>query len=130
MTAPFVHIDRGVHPTRFVSLSLSFFHGSIYIYPLPPSPPNNQIVLLTNSSSLLFTPTTQKRLSAARIMKAAVLVFLVAVLYAVAAVSAQDMELAPSPAPSMETGSSFGLSISGTILCSSLLVSLLALLKQ
>nr|DAD29812.1 TPA_asm: hypothetical protein HUJ06_031280 [Nelumbo nucifera] len=64
--------------------------------------------------------------------KTTVLVFIVAILSAAAAtVSAQgDSEMAPSPAPSIVSGSPFALPVSGAILCSSLLLSLLALLKH
>nr|DAD29811.1 TPA_asm: hypothetical protein HUJ06_031279 [Nelumbo nucifera] len=56
------------------------------------------------------------------------LLLVVGVLSAVATVAAQEM--APSPAPSMKTGSASAFPISGLVICSSLVVSLLALMKQ
>ncbi|OVA17194.1 hypothetical protein BVC80_1309g11 [Macleaya cordata] len=53
----------------------------------------------------------------------------VAILSDALAVTAQDTA-APSPSPSMITGSAFGLPISSVLVCSSLLLSLLALLKH
>ncbi|KAJ9158560.1 hypothetical protein P3X46_024130 [Hevea brasiliensis] len=54
------------------------------------------------------------------------LVFLVAVLAAAGAASAQD--LAPAPAP--DQGAAFSLGMSGAVICSSLFLSMLALLKH
>ncbi|GFY92251.1 hypothetical protein Acr_08g0006470 [Actinidia rufa] len=44
--------------------------------------------------------------------------------------SAQDFESAPAPPPSMDTGSAYSLPISGAIVCSSVVLSFLALLKH
>ncbi|KAF5203020.1 hypothetical protein FRX31_007396 [Thalictrum thalictroides] len=42
----------------------------------------------------------------------------------------EDSVMAPSPAPSMVTGSAFSLPISGAVLCSSIALSVLALLNH
>ncbi|EEF49157.1 conserved hypothetical protein [Ricinus communis] len=59
-------------------------------------------------------------------------VFLLAALAAVAAtVSAQDLgNLAPAPAPSMDKGAAYSLGMSGAVICSSLFLSMVALLKH
>ncbi|KAJ7947534.1 Proteoglycan 4 C-terminal part like [Quillaja saponaria] len=44
------------------------------------------------------------------------------------AVTAQDSEFAPAPAPSMDAGTGFPLTFSGEFVCSSLLFSLIAFL--
>ena len=47
-----------------------------------------------------------------------------------ASVSAQSTEMAPAPAPSMDTGAGFSLPVSLAVVGSSLVLSLLALLKH
>jgi hypothetical protein len=47
-----------------------------------------------------------------------------------AAVSAQDSEMAPAPAPGMDAGAGFSLPVSGAIVGFSLVVSLLGFLKH
>ncbi|KAI8545808.1 hypothetical protein RHMOL_Rhmol07G0067100 [Rhododendron molle] len=60
-----------------------------------------------------------------------VLIFVVAVFSASGtAVLAQQLETAPAPAPSKDTGSGYSLPISGVILCSSFVLSLLAFVKK
>nr|DAD29809.1 TPA_asm: hypothetical protein HUJ06_031277 [Nelumbo nucifera] len=59
---------------------------------------------------------------------AAFVVVLVVAVFSAAAVTAQDGDLAPSPA--MATGAGLALPVSGAIICSSLLLSLAALLNQ
>ncbi|PSS10001.1 Meiosis arrest female protein [Actinidia chinensis var. chinensis] len=44
--------------------------------------------------------------------------------------SAQDFEMAPAQPPSMDTGSAYSLPISGAIVCASVVLSLLALMKH
>ena len=62
------------------------------------------------------------------ISKALMLVLVIVVSLAATTVSAQDSQLAPAPAP-MDAGAAFSLPISGALLMSSILFSLLALLK-
>ena len=62
------------------------------------------------------------------ISKALMLVLVIVVSLAATTVSAQDTQLAPAPAP-MDAGAAFSLPISGALLRSSILFSLLALLK-
>ncbi|OVA14948.1 hypothetical protein BVC80_8959g3 [Macleaya cordata] len=59
------------------------------------------------------------------------MIFIVAIIYSgIVAVLAQDAS-SPSPSPSMDKGSApLGLPISGAFVCSSLLLSLVALLKH
>ncbi|KAJ0099309.1 hypothetical protein Patl1_20585 [Pistacia atlantica] len=45
------------------------------------------------------------------------------------AMSAQSIEMAPTPAPSFDTGAAFSLPVSGSIIGFSLVLSLLSLLK-
>ena len=63
------------------------------------------------------------------ISKALMLVLVIVVSSAAAMVSAQDSELAPAPAPTMVSGADAFVPVSGVILGSSLLLSVLALLK-
>ncbi|KAF2293606.1 hypothetical protein GH714_003235 [Hevea brasiliensis] len=57
-------------------------------------------------------------------------VFLVAV-FAAASVSAQDLgDLSPAPSPAMDKGAAYSLGMSGAVICSSLFLSMLALLKH
>ncbi|KAJ9695740.1 hypothetical protein PVL29_010961 [Vitis rotundifolia] len=62
------------------------------------------------------------------IIKALMLVFAVAIFSAATTVSAQDGSPAPSPSP--DAGSAFSIPLSGFVIASSLILSLLALLKQ
>ncbi|KAF9606132.1 hypothetical protein IFM89_023185 [Coptis chinensis] len=57
----------------------------------------------------------------------AALIFTIVAVFSIIAVSAQD---APAPAPAYITGAAFSVSVSGAVLCSSLIVSLLAFLKH
>ena len=61
------------------------------------------------------------------IVKAFMLVFVVAIFSAAATVSALDNS--PAPAPSPDAGSAFSLPLSGAVVASSLVFSLLAFLK-
>ncbi|KAJ9695738.1 hypothetical protein PVL29_010959 [Vitis rotundifolia] len=63
------------------------------------------------------------------IAKAFVLVFVVAIFSAAATVSALDNSPASAPAPSPDAGSAFSLPLSGAVVASSLVFSLLAFLK-
>ncbi|PIA36465.1 hypothetical protein AQUCO_03400389v1 [Aquilegia coerulea] len=55
------------------------------------------------------------------ISRSTVTFFFMVVIFSTVAVSAQeDGMMAPSPAPSMVTGSAFSLPISGAVLCSSI----------
>ena len=47
-----------------------------------------------------------------------------------ATVTAQDFEMAPAPAPTMDKGAACSLGMSGAVFCSTLLFSLLALSKH
>ncbi|KAL5701970.1 hypothetical protein ACHQM5_027248 [Ranunculus cassubicifolius] len=60
----------------------------------------------------------------------AIAVFLMMTILSVVTVSAQFEEMAPAPAPNAVTGSAFSVSISSTVIFSSILVSLFALLKN
>ncbi|GMP41780.1 hypothetical protein CsSME_00011753 [Camellia sinensis var. sinensis] len=44
--------------------------------------------------------------------------------------SAQEFEMAPAPSPSMDAGSAYSLPISGAVVCSSIVFSLLVLMKH
>ncbi|KAJ4828007.1 hypothetical protein Tsubulata_006197 [Turnera subulata] len=64
-------------------------------------------------------------------MRSLAVVLLVAIFAAAAAASAQDLGgFAPAPAPSMDKGAAYSFGISGAVICSSLLLSALALLKH
>ncbi|WRX08563.1 hypothetical protein QQP08_001050 [Theobroma cacao] len=60
--------------------------------------------------------------------KAFAAVLVIAMLSAMA--SAQDFGAAPAPSPSMDKGAAYSLGMSGAAICSSLLLSALALLRQ
>jgi hypothetical protein len=62
------------------------------------------------------------------IPKALVLMLVIATF--AAAVSAQDSEMAPAPAPGMDAGAGFSLPVSGAIVGFSLVVSLFGFLKH
>ncbi|KDP43460.1 hypothetical protein JCGZ_16747 [Jatropha curcas] len=55
--------------------------------------------------------------------------FLVVAMY-FASINAQESGGAPAPAPSMDKGAAFSMGISGAMICSSLLFSLLSFLKH
>ncbi|KAL7234241.1 hypothetical protein ACSBR1_017773 [Camellia fascicularis] len=59
----------------------------------------------------------------------ALAVFFVVALFSAAA-SAQDLGMAPASAPGMDAGSAFSLPISAAVMCSSLALSLVALIKH
>ncbi len=63
------------------------------------------------------------------ISKALMLVLVIVVSSVAAMVSAQDTQLAPAPAPTMDVGAAFSLPVSVAVLGSSVLFTLLALLK-
>ncbi|GMY14176.1 Proteoglycan 4 C-terminal part like [Fagus crenata] len=63
------------------------------------------------------------------ISKALMLVLVIVVSSVAAMVSAQDTQLAPAPAPTMDVGAAFSLPVSVALLGSSVLFTLLALLK-
>ncbi|KAK8542153.1 hypothetical protein V6N13_137276 [Hibiscus sabdariffa] len=60
--------------------------------------------------------------------KAIMIIFVAVVLSVASNVSAQDSAMAP--APSMDTGAAFSLPVSGVAVTFSLIISLVALLKQ
>ncbi|KAJ4706455.1 No apical meristem (NAM) protein [Melia azedarach] len=62
--------------------------------------------------------------------KAVMMVFVLATFAMAATVSAQSSDLAPAPAPSLDTGAAFSLPISGAFLGSSLILSLVGLLLK
>ncbi|XWS59183.1 hypothetical protein CRYUN_Cryun08bG0099900 [Craigia yunnanensis] len=63
-----------------------------------------------------------------RFFKAIMIIFVAVVLSVATNVSAQDSAMAPSP--SMDTGAAFTLPVSAVAVAFSLIISLLALLKQ
>ncbi|KAF5736428.1 hypothetical protein HS088_TW14G00570 [Tripterygium wilfordii] len=78
----------------------------------------------------LYTPTVRSKspmASSARIQS--IVLFALVSIFA-AAVSAQDFDMAPAPAPSQDKGAGYSLGMSGAVICSSLVLSLLALLKH
>ncbi|KAL7204358.1 hypothetical protein ACSBR2_017435 [Camellia fascicularis] len=60
--------------------------------------------------------------------KALTVFFIVALFSATA--SAQDFGMAPTPAPGVDAGSAFSLPIPAAVVCSSLVLSLVALMKH
>ncbi|KAL9333881.1 hypothetical protein Peur_074020 [Populus x canadensis] len=60
--------------------------------------------------------------------KAMAIFFVVAMYFATA--TAQDLEMEPAPAPTMDKGAAYSLGMSAAVFCSSLLLSLLAFLKH
>ncbi|KAL3580163.1 hypothetical protein D5086_017998 [Populus alba] len=55
----------------------------------------------------------------------AMAIFFVVAMY-LATVTAQDLEMEPAPAPTMDKGAAYSLGMSAAVFCSSLLLSLLA----
>ncbi|KAB1205700.1 hypothetical protein CJ030_MR7G017872, partial [Morella rubra] len=91
-------------------------------------------LLINPSLSLIYfsyNPISLLKITMAQvsISKALMLVLLIAVSSAAAMVSALDSELAPAPAPTLDTGAAFSMPVSVVVLGSSLALSLLALLK-
>ncbi|KAH7864189.1 hypothetical protein Vadar_026823 [Vaccinium darrowii] len=58
------------------------------------------------------------------------ILFVVLAVFSATTASVQGVEMAPAPAPSTESGSAYSLPIPGAILFSSLILSLIALVKQ
>ncbi|KAI8545806.1 hypothetical protein RHMOL_Rhmol07G0066900 [Rhododendron molle] len=64
------------------------------------------------------------------LFKALTVLFVIVAVFSASTAVAQQFETAPAPAPSKDTGSGYSLPISGVILCSSFVLSLLAFVKK